>query len=128
MPKLKSISKECHISKFCKKKVAIDAYVWLHQGAVGFAKEICLNLESKSRFVGYCEHMVKMLLYYEVIPVVVFDGTTLPSKKVTEASRAQQRQNSLDRACAFYASGNFKEAENYFKKALNITPALAFEV
>ena len=40
-----------------------------------------------NRYVDYCMHRVKLLQHFGVIPVLVFDGDTLPAKKHTEASR-----------------------------------------
>ena len=43
LPLLSSVTKDIHISEYKGKRVAIDAYVWLHRGAYACAKELCLN-------------------------------------------------------------------------------------
>ncbi len=40
-----------------------------------------------SKFVAYFMRQVQMLINSGVIPVLVFDGDTLPAKKATEADR-----------------------------------------
>ena len=41
LPVLKSISKRAHVSKYAGKKVAVDAYSWLHKGAYSCSVELC---------------------------------------------------------------------------------------
>lgn len=41
LPVLKSISHRVHVSKYSGKRVAVDAYSWLHKGAYGCSKELC---------------------------------------------------------------------------------------
>jgi exonuclease-1 len=41
---LKSITRRCNISEYRGKKVAIDAYVWLHKGTYCCAAELCQNI------------------------------------------------------------------------------------
>ena len=40
LPLLKSIQQYKHISELAGKKLAVDAYVWLHRGAYGCAMEL----------------------------------------------------------------------------------------
>jgi exonuclease-1 len=59
----------------------------LHRGAYGHSNDIIKNKENADKFLGYSLHMVDMLLHYKIIPVMVFDGAALPSKKGTEELR-----------------------------------------
>lgn len=44
LPSFKSIYNDVHISTFANKKVAVDAFVWLHRGAYGCSAELCQNI------------------------------------------------------------------------------------
>jgi exonuclease 1 len=41
LPALKSITTTVHINTYAGKKVAVDAYSWLHKGAYSCSKELC---------------------------------------------------------------------------------------
>ena len=44
LPVLKSITNGKHVSSYAGKKVAIDAYSWLHKGAYSCSRELCEGL------------------------------------------------------------------------------------
>jgi exonuclease 1 len=41
LPMLKSISSTVHVSKYSGRRIAIDAYGWLHKGAYSCSRELC---------------------------------------------------------------------------------------
>lgn len=41
LPTLKSITTTIHVSKYSGKRIAIDAYSWLHKGAYSCSRELC---------------------------------------------------------------------------------------
>lgn len=41
LPVLKSITVQVHVAEYSGKKVAVDAYCWLHKGAYCCAQELC---------------------------------------------------------------------------------------
>lgn len=43
----------------------------------------------KFRYVEYCLNRIRMLKFFNVIPLIVFDGGYLPSKASTEEERAE---------------------------------------
>jgi exonuclease-1 len=43
---LKSIQKPCNLKKFSGHTIGIDAYGWLHRGAVGCAIDLTLNKQT----------------------------------------------------------------------------------
>lgn len=51
--------------------------------------ELCLNsdTERKFRYIEYFMHRIKLLQYYKITPVVVFDGGNIPCKAATEEDR-----------------------------------------
>lgn len=116
LPLLSSVTRTTHLAQFAGLRVAIDAYVWLHRGAYGCAYELCMGipthkyvwlrklsifedsfkslfsdlyLDPPTRYIAYCMKMVNLLRSYRVIPVLVFDGGNLPSKKGTESNRRE---------------------------------------
>ena len=97
LPFIKGALTKTHISTYEGKRVAVDAYVWLHRGVLTCASELCQNIPTDrfkislklDRHLQYCLRQVGLLLHYGVIPVLVFDGGHLPSKRLTESSPHQ---------------------------------------
>ena len=66
-----------------------------------------------------------MLLHFGITPYLVFDGDYLPSKAVTEVSRAKRRAESLKAGQSLMSMGKKAEAYKEFIKAIDITPEMA---
>jgi exonuclease-1 len=124
LPKLKSITNKKHIQEYKGQRVAIDGYVWLHRGAYCCCAELCQGIKT-DKYLTYALHMIGMLQHYGVIPVVVLDGKALPMKKHTEIERRSNRQQNLAMATEHLRKGNLKDANEFFKKAVDITEAMA---
>ena len=71
---------------------------------------------------------VNMLKHWGVIPLLVFDGAKLPSKKGTEDTRNSSREEHLKLGMAFTQQGLAKEARDHFVKAVDITPDVAYRL
>ncbi|GAA6007840.1 hypothetical protein JCM10207_004895 [Rhodosporidiobolus poonsookiae] len=127
LPLLKEIQKPCHVKDWAGKTVAVDAYVWLHRGAYGCAEDLALG-KSTTKYVNYAMHRVRMLKYYGVTPLLVFDGGLLPSKMGTEDERERRRTDALAKGRAFLAEGKGSQARECFVKAVDITPAMAYQL
>ncbi len=41
LPCLRSITTAVHVSKYAGRRVAVDAYSWLHKGAYSCSRELC---------------------------------------------------------------------------------------
>ena len=41
LPVLRSVTTKIHIGKYARKRLAVDAYCWLHKGAYCCSKELC---------------------------------------------------------------------------------------
>ena len=109
LPCLKSIMRGIRLDELRGRRVAVDAYIWLHKAAYGCATEICQNIPTDkclpffflltprslflrndhniNRYVDYCMRMVNMMIRLGVIPVLVFDGASLPAKSQKVAER-----------------------------------------
>ena len=70
-------------------QVGIDAYSWLHKGAYSCSMELCMNPKSAGarRYISYFMHHVDLLRHHKVVPVVVFDGGSMPCKSATDKDR-----------------------------------------
>jgi len=69
-----------------------------------------------------------MLLHFNVKPILVFDGSYLPSKAGQEAQRRKTRQENKAKGLAFLRAGNRQQALECFQKCVDITPEMALEV
>ncbi|WWC85189.1 uncharacterized protein L201_000047 [Kwoniella dendrophila CBS 6074] len=127
LPLLKEIQVNGHVSEFKGKRLAVDAYVWLHKGAFGCAEDLVKGKKT-TKFVDYAMHRVRMLRYHGITPFIVFDGGPLPAKKGTEVSRAKSRAENLDRARAMESQGRWREARDFYTRCLDITPEMAYQL
>ncbi|BGP55305.1 hypothetical protein JCM8202_000618 [Rhodotorula sphaerocarpa] len=127
LPLLKEIQRPCHVKEWKGKRVAVDGYVWLHRGAYGCAEDLALGRPT-IKYVNYAMHRVRMLKYFGVTPVMVFDGGLLPSKMGTEDDRERRRAEALAKGKAFRAEGRASQARECFVKAVDVTPAMAYQL
>lgn len=124
LPLLKSIQKPVELSKFRDQTLAVDAYGWLHRGAVSCALELAQGKPTR-KFVDFAMHRVKMVKYFGATPYLVFDGDFLPSKALTEASRAKRREDSRKAGMELLKAGKPTQAYQEFQKAIDVTPEMA---
>ncbi|KAF8025194.1 hypothetical protein BT93_F2134 [Corymbia citriodora subsp. variegata] len=119
-----------HIKKFAGERVGIDAYSWLHKGAYSCSMELCLNTDGakKLQYLNYFMHRINLLRHYEVTPVVVFDGGSIPCKAATEDERQRRRKASRDLALQKLKEGDVKAASELFQKGVSITPSMAHQL
>ncbi|GAA5849498.1 hypothetical protein JCM8547_000473 [Rhodosporidiobolus lusitaniae] len=127
LPLLKEIQNPSHVRDWKGKTVAVDGYVWLHRGAYGCAEDLALGRKTV-KYVNYAMHRVRMLKYYGVTPMLVFDGGLLPSKMGTEDDRERRRNEALAKGRAFLAEGKASQARECFVKAVDVTPEMAFQL
>ena len=137
---LKSIHKPCNIKDFRGLTIGVDAYGWLHRGAVPAAVDLAIGKPSRKsdllipttwpvlttyRYVDFAMHRVRMLIHYGVVPYLVFDGDHLPSKAGTEQERASRRQESRRTGLELLRLGKTAQAYQELQKAVDITPEMA---
>ncbi|KAL4879634.1 hypothetical protein BJY04DRAFT_91850 [Aspergillus karnatakaensis] len=121
---LKSIQKPCHLKKFSGLTLGVDAYGWLHRGTVACAVDLVLDRPT-TKHIDFVLSRVRMLLYFGVIPYLVFDGDNLPSKSGTELDRQQRRKESKALGIELHRKGRTAEAYQEFQKAVDVTPLMA---
>lgn len=147
LPTLNSITTDGHISDLSNCKVAVDISCWLHKGAYGCSTELCQGIPTDKyfsfwfiwRYVIYCLQRLKLLLNFNITPIVIFDGGTLPMKKQTNATRKQYfspfnstlpriRVENREKALSYLKEGDVYAARDCFQKAVEITGEMIFEV
>ncbi|KAK9367249.1 hypothetical protein V1509DRAFT_627433 [Lipomyces kononenkoae] len=124
LPLLKSIHQPTHVKEFAGQVIAVDAYVWLHRGAIACATDLAFGNHTR-KYVDYAMHRVRMLKYYGVKPYLVFDGASLPSKEHTELDRQMSREAARELAMKLHVAGKRREADEQFQKSIDITPTMA---
>jgi exonuclease-1 len=114
-----------HLADFRGKRVAVDAYVWLHRGAIRCPTELVVGVPTDLH-TEYAMHMIRLFRANGVEPMLVFDGSYFPCKAPTEESRAKSRAG--HRRNVEYLRGAGKSADEIAKaayKAIDITPEIA---
>ncbi|XP_026525104.1 exonuclease 1 [Notechis scutatus] len=124
---IKEAAEPTHVKKYKGQVVAVDTYCWLHKGAYACAEKLAKG-EATNQYVVYCMKLVDMLLSFEVKPILVFDGCTLPSKKEVEKTRREKRQTNLLKGKQLLREGKLSEARECFARSINVTHAMACEV
>ncbi|CAK7197801.1 Rad2 nuclease [Sporothrix eucalyptigena] len=124
LPLLKSIQRPIELKKYAGETFAVDAYGWLHRGAISCAMELAQGKPTR-KYIDSVLHRVRMVQHFGITPYLVFDGDFLPSKASTEASRAKRREESRKAGQELVNAGNPKQAFLEFQKAIDITPEMA---
>ncbi|KFQ49703.1 Exonuclease 1 [Nestor notabilis] len=124
---IKEAAEPTHVKKYKGQAVAVDTYCWLHKGAYACAEKLARG-ERTDVYVAFCMKLVDMLLSFGIIPILVFDGCTLPSKKEVEKARREKRQANLLKGKQLLQEGRLSEARECFGRSVNVTHAMAYEV
>ncbi|KAI7888797.1 PIN domain-like protein [Mucor mucedo] len=127
LPVLKPVEKAIVINEYAGQCVAVDGYGWLYRGAYGCAYDLAQGLQTTS-YVKFFMHLVKMLLYNNVTPIIVFDGQRLPIKKPVHDLRKKNRKDNYEKGVQFHEAKKNSQAEKYFRHAINITPEMVDKV
>ena len=104
---LRPYYEEVHVSKYRGRRVGIDGNAWLHRGVFSCCMDIATgNLwwKGKGREAPYVEFFVKMLemlRFFGVVPVVVFDGASMPMKADEAEARKRRRVSPLSLVSAY---------------------------
>lgn len=126
LPQLKAIQHERHISYYSNKRVAVDAYVWLHQIKHKCAIEIACHNDYR-HFLKMVLSRIETFRRYNITTILVFDGDKLPAKEEKEIERENSRDRSFNKAKELLAAGNKAAASTLFGQALDVTPVMAYK-
>jgi exonuclease 1 len=127
LPLLKSIQKPCTLKKFAGQTLGVDAFGWLHRGSAACAVDLALG-KPTNKYVEFAVGRVRMLLDFGIIPYLVFDGDSLPSKAVTNAERRKQREEAKTAGLALLQAGKQSQAYQELQKSVSVTPQMAKEL
>lgn len=109
IPFLEKSSSRINVQDLRGSCIAIDSYCWLHKGSFACSDKIVTGQTTDlyviyfiiisqlififsfskqlNRHIQYCLKYVRMLLSFEIKPILVFDGRHLPAKAMTEKKR-----------------------------------------
>ena len=73
-------------------------------------------------------HRIRLLLHFNITPILVFDGAELPMKRHTHQIRHQRREEARIQAEQAYAAGDRKRAMEMYQRACPVTADMAREV
>ncbi|KAI0516918.1 hypothetical protein F5B22DRAFT_605555 [Xylaria bambusicola] len=124
LPLLKSIHRPTELKKFSGETFGVDAYGWLHRGAISCAIELAQGKPTR-KYVDFAMNRVRMLKHFGVTPYLVFDGDFLPSKAATEASRSKRREDGRKLGLELLKAGKPSQAHQELQKAIDVTPEMA---
>ncbi|KAI1438085.1 hypothetical protein GGR50DRAFT_641390 [Xylaria sp. CBS 124048] len=124
LPLLKSIQRPTELKKFSGETFGIDAYGWLHRGAVSCAIELAQGKPTQ-KYVDFAMSRARMVRHFGVTPYFVFDGDLLPSKAATEASRLKRREEARKMGLELLKAGKPAQAHQELQKAIDVTPEMA---
>ena len=117
---LKPIIRHCDISEFSGKICGIDASVWLHRAAYSCASKLIFN-KNTNKYIEWILNSINKLKYYNIKPIMVFDGEQLPMKANEEEKRNNLREINKQFAIKAYKNGNISEGFKYATRAIQIT-------
>lgn len=89
--------------------------------------DICRRMNTTA-YVDYCTHRIRLLLHFNVTPVLVFDGAELPMKADTHAERRARREEALVKADDAFARGDRRKANEFYQRACPVTSEMARHV
>ncbi|KAI0148604.1 hypothetical protein GGR57DRAFT_236427 [Xylariaceae sp. FL1272] len=124
LPLLKSIHRPAQLNKFSGETFGVDAYGWLHRGAISCAIELAEGKPTRG-YVDFAMKIVRMVMHFGVTPYMVFDGDFLPSKASTEASRLESREKRKALGIELLKAGKPSQAHQELQKAIDVTPEMA---
>ncbi|KAI0905162.1 hypothetical protein F4823DRAFT_154690 [Ustulina deusta] len=124
LPLLKSIQRPTELKKFEGETFGVDAYGWLHRGAISCAIELAQGKPTR-KYVDFAMNRVRMVKHFGVTPYLVFDGDFLPSKAATEASRSKRREDGRKLGLELLKAGKPSQAYQELQKAIDVTPEMA---
>ena len=122
---LAPIQKRRHLSEFRGKRIAIDGFVWLHRAAFRYCVELCKD-PSTPLLLPYLMSRINALKTCGIVPVVIFDGQSLPSKLMTNQKRRKEREENLEKAKMLESMGRITDAFPFYQKAVSIRSSTAW--
>lgn len=124
---LRSISIKKHLKEYQNKRVAIDGYCWLHKSIFSIGTSILDEKIDITPCIYYFKRKLFKLLQYNIIPIVVFDGSKIPIKKNEEERRKKNRKELLKESEKYLKMNDKYQASKIKIQAFDISPQFAYE-
>eukprot|EP00921_Rhytidocystis_pertsovi_P002852 GHVQ01004795.1.p1 GENE.GHVQ01004795.1~~GHVQ01004795.1.p1 ORF type:complete len:511 (-),score=51.68 GHVQ01004795.1:1751-3283(-) len=100
---------------------------WMHRGAIACAVELAQG-QNSDKFLKFFIHMIQLLQFNGVTPVIVFDGDNVPAKKSEEKSRKRRREEAVTEGVRLMAEENKhkrdKDVQSKCSQGISITTAM----
>eukprot|EP00960_Hanusia_phi_P015588 459346-Hanusia_phi.AAC.1 len=113
-----------HVKEMAGKTVVCDGHAWLHKAAFGCAFDIAIGKPTE-KYIEYCMHLVDMLKFYGVIPIIVMDGRSLPGKSRVNCERHARRESQKSLGMELLRRGDRSGALKCFQQSIHVTAEMA---
>lgn len=127
LPVVSSCLIKKHISCFEKHRIGIDGHAWLHSILPTVALQVFNNEKNNLHMEIFLKRIDK-LRKFGIVPVVVFDGDSLPSKWAVNEKRRIKREENRLLAVSEIKKGNLKHAMKYIIGSLHVKKEMINEM
>eukprot|EP00049_Salpingoeca_infusionum_P015184 m.291926 g.291926 ORF g.291926 m.291926 type:complete len:368 (-) comp15830_c0_seq11:2026-3129(-) len=124
LPLIEGVQRKCNVRELEGKVVGIDVAGWLYKGAYGCPLGILHFPHKTDSYVRFCLHRVWHLLTLNIIPVLVFDGASLPMKSDTLEARRKRKQRVAAEVAALVKEKKYHAARDVAKTGIDVTDAM----
>lgn len=126
-PLITPLLKKRHISTFKNQKIGIDGHAWLHSILPSIALQLYKDEKTTLHHKIFLKRIDK-LKKHQIIPIVVFDGDSLPSKECIDEKRRLKREESKRMAEVEMKRGNVREAVRHMSSSISISSSILHSV
>ncbi|ELA46481.1 hypothetical protein VCUG_02025 [Vavraia culicis subsp. floridensis] len=127
LPIVSPCLKKRHISAFKNHRIGIDGHSWLHCILPSIALQLYNNVRTHLHHDIFLKR-IQGVRKHGVIPVVVFDGDSLPSKCVINERRRTKREEARRMAEIEMSKGNVRDAMRYMAGSISISREMVAEI
>eukprot|EP01083_Nonionella_stella_P264596 897372_1 len=120
LKELRPITKSVGLDHFRDQKCGVDASCWLHRASHSCALDL-VSGRPTTKYLQFTLRCIRTLQYYNITPIIVFDGAHLPMKANEEHRRNQIREDKKKEALRHIKSGNKELAYKAAASAVRIT-------
>lgn len=116
-----------NISYFKNKRVAIDAYSWIHKGIYTSAEAVFLSNDITGIYRFFYSKVIE-LLRHNITITFVFDGDNLLLKKSTEKQREVKRKLAAERLREPANTRDPAALNRLYCQSIDVTPEMAYAI
>ncbi|CAH8448466.1 unnamed protein product [Schistosoma mattheei] len=127
LPFLKNASVPINLADFSGYVAAVDVYCWIHRSSYACASDLALGIPT-DQYVRYVVKYINLMKSCNVKPILVFDGSDLPSKAETDSKRRETKELNRKKAAEYLMKGDKAAAQECFERSVFVTSEMAYEV